>query len=68
MQFFTIAALFAATAIASPAHSGSELCGSGGLLTNPLCCGTNILDVAVLDCHVRKFCPIARVLLKMSVY
>ncbi|EHK22497.1 hydrophobin [Trichoderma virens Gv29-8] len=48
MQFFAVAALFVASALAAPA--GDEGC-PGGILHNvPLCCATNVLGVATLDC------------------
>ncbi|KYK57080.1 hydrophobin [Drechmeria coniospora] len=53
MQFFAIAALVA-TAAALPALEvrGSDACPTDGLYTNPLCCSTDVLDVASLDCKV----------------
>ncbi|PNY26163.1 Cerato-ulmin [Tolypocladium capitatum] len=57
MQFFTIAALLAATAVASPHGGGkSGLCGPG-LYSNPLCCNPDVLGVADLDCSVPNMVP-----------
>ncbi|KAL7916217.1 hydrophobin [Trichoderma velutinum] len=48
MQFFATAALFVASAMASP--MGNEGCPGGLTHTIPLCCATNVLGVATLDC------------------
>ena len=57
MQFFAIAALFAATAMAAPRNDFSdELCGNRQLYGNPMCCGTDVLGLLDLDCYVRTCC------------
>ncbi|KAL7804493.1 hydrophobin [Trichoderma afarasin] len=48
MKFFAVAALFVASAMAGP--MGSEGCPGGLTGTVPLCCATNVLDIADLDC------------------
>ncbi|UKZ74102.1 hypothetical protein TrVFT333_001759 [Trichoderma virens FT-333] len=52
MQFFAVAALFAASALAAP--QGNEGCPGGVLHNVPMCCATNVLGVATLDCGTRK--------------
>ncbi|OAA76564.1 hydrophobin [Akanthomyces lecanii RCEF 1005] len=49
MQMFLAAALFAATGLAMPA--GSFQCGGGLTNSSPMCCATNILQLAALDCR-----------------
>lgn len=50
MQYLTILAL-AATAFAAPLEERQAgLCSSG----SPLCCATDILNLAVLDCQTRR--------------
>lgn len=56
MKFFTIAALFAATAIAGPleVRTGSGSICPTGLYSNPQCCSAQVLGIIGLDCQVRK--------------
>ena len=56
MQFFTIVAAFAAAAVAAPASLEQRqvpVCTGG----NPLCCATDVLNLADLDCATRKCSP-----------
>ncbi|KAL7947732.1 hydrophobin [Trichoderma barbatum] len=48
MKFFAVAALFAASALAAPA--GEEGCPGGLTHGIALCCATNVLGLATLDC------------------
>ncbi|POR38209.1 Hydrophobin [Tolypocladium paradoxum] len=58
MQFFTFAALFAATAVAAPTNVGPDVCGSGVLNNNLRCCDTDILGVLSINCVVPNQVPI----------
>ena len=54
MQYFTIIAAFAAAALAAPAALEQRqlpVCTGG----SPLCCATDVLNLADLDCATRKF-------------
>ncbi|KAK5998979.1 Hydrophobin-1 [Cladobotryum mycophilum] len=56
MQFFAVAALFVAGALASPvaqieARTDGPVC-PPGLFSNPQCCATDVLGLISLDCHV----------------
>lgn len=50
MQYFTILALAAAAFAAPLEERQAGLCSSG----SPLCCATDILNLAILDCQTRE--------------
>lgn len=57
MQFFALAALFAA-AMAAPADIAARNGDScSGLYSNPQCCSPDVLGVACLDAETRKLYP-----------
>jgi hypothetical protein len=49
--FIAILALFAGSSLAA------SVCPAGLLNATPQCCTTDVVDVAELECDVRKFCP-----------
>lgn len=56
MQFFALVAAFAAAAVAAPASLEQRqvpVCTGG----SPLCCATDVLNLADLDCATRTFPP-----------
>ncbi|KAH8649999.1 Cerato-ulmin hydrophobin family [Xylariales sp. PMI_506] len=66
MQFFTLsslAVLLASTALAAPATSDAELRARqtyepcSGLYSNSLCCATDVLGIADLDCATPPSVP-----------